>query len=220
MIGRPGCAIAADFSMQSTHSLRRLEVARLLRGCVRRVAHRRAGRGLQHPRLVRLVRRPLQVKPGRALLLAVRRDAFAVAEQRGHLLLRTRAASRHSRPCRRCATSSGSSSGCAKPMPSSHIAALPCRNRLCDSFQLKPATPCGPYFASSVWYIFADFDRFRRIGHQLALGIDEAAAVAEQEARPHRHVRVLEPAPDEARNALPGSLSFAAASIISANVFG
>jgi hypothetical protein len=41
-------------------------------------------------------------------------------------------------------------------MPSSHIAALPCRKRLCDSFQLKPATPCGPYFAISVWYILAD----------------------------------------------------------------
>ena len=70
--------------------LRRLEVARRLRGGVRRVAHRRAGGGLQHARLVRLVRRPLQVEPRRPLLLAERRDALAVAEQRRDLLLRAR----------------------------------------------------------------------------------------------------------------------------------
>ena len=93
----------------------------------------------------------------------------------------------------------GSSSGCAKPMPSSHIAALPCTNRLCDSFQLKPATPCGPYLREQRLVHLRRFDRLRRIGHQLALGVDEAAAVAQQEARPHRHVGVLEAAPDEAR---------------------
>ena len=36
-----------------------------------------------------------------------------------------------------------------------HIAASPCRNRLCASFQLKPATPWRTRLASSVWYILA-----------------------------------------------------------------
>ena len=35
------------------------------------------------------------------------------------------------------------------------MAALPCRKRLCDSFQLNPATPGGPDLDISAWYIFA-----------------------------------------------------------------
>ena len=45
-------------------------------------------------------------------------------------------------------------------------------------------------------------DRLGRVGHELAVGVDERAAVAQQEARPDRHVGVLEPARDEAGDAL------------------
>ncbi len=39
----------------------------------------------------------------------------------------------------------GSINGAEKPMPSHHIAALPCMNVVWHSFQLKPITPGGAH---------------------------------------------------------------------------
>jgi hypothetical protein len=140
--------------MHSTHCLRRLEVGRRLRGGVGRVAHRRAGRGLQHPRLVRLVRRPLQIEPRRALLLAERRDAFAVAEQRRHLLLRSR---RHD-----AVPDLADDARLGRILERLREAdAVEPHRRLALQEQALRLVPVEaghalrPYFASSVWYIFA-----------------------------------------------------------------
>ena len=64
------------------------------------------------------------------------------------------------------------------------------------------------------------FDRFRAIGQDVALGVEEFAAVVEEEVGPQRHVGVAQAAPDEAEGAFLGSVSFSAAATISSKVFG
>ena len=57
-------------------------------------------------------------------------------------------------------------------------------------------------FAEQRLIHLARFDRLGGISHELAVRIDEASTISQQETRPHRHVRILEATAHEAGSAL------------------
>ena len=88
------------------------------------------------------------------------------------------------------------------------------------SFQLNPATPGGPYLVSSVWYIFAASIASGVSVVSLPLRSTKPPPYPSRKLTHTGTLAFLRPRATKPEMPLAGSFSFAAASTISAKLFG